>query len=271
MCWVMPPASVSTTADSRIASRRVVLPWSTWPMIVTTGGRSLSSSAESSKVTSSASSSAAWLDRDLTLELAADQLDGLVAQRLRDLHHLVRRHQERDDLRRRDAELLGEVLDGDPGWDLDGTGRHLRLAALLLARCAPFAPLARTAAGLRVDHDTAAAARRCPTLWAGMAAGLAGVRLGGGGLLAVDAPRLVVVDDVGHGPLGGGLGRSLSRGVGRGLLGLLGLLRFDRLLRHYVNPSTRPSGRSNRTCSARSAGRVSEHFSLLARAPRRPA
>ena len=61
MCWVMPPASVSTTADSRMASSSVVLPWSTWPMIVTTGGRSLSTSAESSNVTSSTSSSAAWL------------------------------------------------------------------------------------------------------------------------------------------------------------------------------------------------------------------
>ena len=39
MCCVIPPASVSTTAVSRIASSSVVLPWSTWPMIVTTGGR----------------------------------------------------------------------------------------------------------------------------------------------------------------------------------------------------------------------------------------
>ena len=60
MCWVMPPASVSTTADSRMASRSVVLPWSTWPMMVTTGGRDWSESGSSSNVTSSASSSAAW-------------------------------------------------------------------------------------------------------------------------------------------------------------------------------------------------------------------
>ena len=39
MCCVIPPASVSTTDASRIASRSVVFPWSTWPMIVTTGGR----------------------------------------------------------------------------------------------------------------------------------------------------------------------------------------------------------------------------------------
>src|ERR671935_152989 len=62
MCWVIPPASVATTADSRIASRSVVLPWSTCPMMVTTGGRACSDSGASSNVTSSASSSAAcWI------------------------------------------------------------------------------------------------------------------------------------------------------------------------------------------------------------------
>ena len=177
MCWVMPPASVSTTADSRMASSSVVLPWSTWPMIVTTGGRSLSVVGGVLERDLLGLLVGRVADRDLALELAADQLDGLVAQRLRDLHHLAGRHHERDDLRRRDAELLGEVLDGDPGRDLDGTGRRLRLAALLLARCAALAALARTAAGLGVDHDPAAATRRRPPLRAGMAAGLAGVRL----------------------------------------------------------------------------------------------
>ena len=59
MCWVMPPASPAATSVSRIASSSEVLPWSTWPMIVTTGGRSASSSSESSKAGSSGSSSAA--------------------------------------------------------------------------------------------------------------------------------------------------------------------------------------------------------------------
>ena len=40
MCWVIPPASPAATSVSRIASSSEVLPWSTWPMIVTTGGRS---------------------------------------------------------------------------------------------------------------------------------------------------------------------------------------------------------------------------------------
>src|SRR5438876_192879 len=35
----MPPASPAATSVDRIASSSDVLPWSTWPMIVTTGGR----------------------------------------------------------------------------------------------------------------------------------------------------------------------------------------------------------------------------------------
>ena len=61
MCCVIPPASVSTTDASRIASRSVVLPWSTWPMIVTTGGRGARSSSASSNAAGSSSSSAACL------------------------------------------------------------------------------------------------------------------------------------------------------------------------------------------------------------------
>ncbi len=61
MCCVIPPASVSTTAVWRIASSRDVLPWSTWPMIVTTGGRAVRSASASSKISGSSSSSAACL------------------------------------------------------------------------------------------------------------------------------------------------------------------------------------------------------------------
>ena len=60
MCWVMPPASPSATSVSRTASSSEVLPWSTWPMIVTTGARSWSSSAASSNSGSASASSAAW-------------------------------------------------------------------------------------------------------------------------------------------------------------------------------------------------------------------
>ncbi len=37
----MPPASPETTLVSRMASSSDVLPWSTWPMMVTTGGARL--------------------------------------------------------------------------------------------------------------------------------------------------------------------------------------------------------------------------------------
>jgi hypothetical protein len=39
MCCVMPPASPAATLVWRIASRSEVLPWSTWPITVTTGAR----------------------------------------------------------------------------------------------------------------------------------------------------------------------------------------------------------------------------------------
>ena len=60
MCWVMPPASPETTLVLRIASSSEVLPWSTWPMMVTTGGRGCrlpASSPEARLMTSSTSDS----------------------------------------------------------------------------------------------------------------------------------------------------------------------------------------------------------------------
>ena len=62
MCCVMPPASPAATSVSRMASSSDVFPWSTWPMMVITGGRSISSSSVSSKAGSSSTSSAAeWI------------------------------------------------------------------------------------------------------------------------------------------------------------------------------------------------------------------
>ena len=57
MCCVMPPASPAATWVSRIASSSEVLPWSTWPMMVTTGARSTRSSAASLNTGSAISSS----------------------------------------------------------------------------------------------------------------------------------------------------------------------------------------------------------------------
>ena len=61
MCWVIPPASPATTSVERMRSSRSVLPWSTWPITVTTGGRgrwsASSSSSSSSKYRASNSAS----------------------------------------------------------------------------------------------------------------------------------------------------------------------------------------------------------------------
>src|SRR5882672_8094706 len=60
MTCVMPPTSVSTILVERILSSSEVLPWSTWPMMVTTGGRgcSLAGSSTVSNRPSSTSDSA---------------------------------------------------------------------------------------------------------------------------------------------------------------------------------------------------------------------
>mmetsp|Transcript_20521 Transcript_20521/g.69558 ORF Transcript_20521/g.69558 Transcript_20521/m.69558 type:complete len:299 (-) Transcript_20521:684-1580(-) len=47
MACVMPPCSPAATRVDRSASRSDVLPWSTWPMIVTTGARGMRSASSS--------------------------------------------------------------------------------------------------------------------------------------------------------------------------------------------------------------------------------
>ena len=56
MCCVMPPASPAATPVWRMASSSDVLPWSTWPMTVTTGGRVFRSSSRSWYTTAYSSS-----------------------------------------------------------------------------------------------------------------------------------------------------------------------------------------------------------------------
>src|SRR5512143_2630689 len=64
MCWVMPPASPATTFVLRMWSSSEVLPWSTCPITVTTGGRGRSVSARSAGCSGAAiaysSSFTAW-------------------------------------------------------------------------------------------------------------------------------------------------------------------------------------------------------------------
>ena len=58
MCWVMPPASPAATSEDRMASSSDVLPWSTWPITVTTGARGASSAGSSATSNRPSSTSA---------------------------------------------------------------------------------------------------------------------------------------------------------------------------------------------------------------------
>ena len=84
----MPPASPETTLVLRMASSSEVLPWSTWPMMVTTGGRGCE------VVVHVAGVEEALLDvgfgdaLDRVAELFGDQLGGVGVDHVRDLVHL---------------------------------------------------------------------------------------------------------------------------------------------------------------------------------------
>ena len=182
MCWVMPPASPAATSVSRIASSSEVLPWSTWPMIVTTGGARLELLVGVLELRLVARLVGGVDDLDLLVELVGEDLDRVVGQRLRERGHLAQAHQLLDDLRDRDAEVLGDVLDRRAGVDPDDVGLQRRdvLRGRLLVGCRDgggrrgaaggamraAGPAAGTAAGpagpaargLRVDHDAAHAA-----------------------------------------------------------------------------------------------------------------
>ena len=157
MCWVIPPASPAATSVSRIASSSEVLPWSTWPMIVTTGARSTRSSSASSNTGSAIVLVLGVDDLHLLAELGGQHLDRLVRQRLGERLHLAQRHQLLHHLGHRDVEVLGDVLDGRAGVDLDRArvgdrrARGPRLGLLVVdAAPAPAAALAaRRLVGLR--------------------------------------------------------------------------------------------------------------------------
>ena len=122
MCWVMPPASPAATSVSRIASSSDVLPWSTWPMIVTTGGRSTSVLVGVVEDRLGDRLVLGVDDLDVLAELGREHLDRLVGQRLGQRLHLAERHQLLHDLGHRDVEVLGDVLDRRAGVDPDRVG-----------------------------------------------------------------------------------------------------------------------------------------------------
>ena len=190
MCWVMPPRSPAATVVERIASSRLVLPWSTWPMTVTIGARSTrlaSSSASSSQSCSFAASAGAPLPSssssprgdggllgDLVAQLLGDQRRGVAVDELVDGREDAALDQLADDVGRAGAEEVGELLDGDRARqldraalgrvdDLDRAGRERAGATRGLPRAASAAGAAPTSshwALLRGDRCSGRRGRR---------------------------------------------------------------------------------------------------------------
>ena len=112
MCWVMPPASPPTTLVERMASSSEVLPWSTWPMMVTTGARGV----QRRRIVGGVEQ--AFLDvgfgdaLDGVAEFLGDELGGVGVDHVVDLHHLALLHQDLDDVDARARPCGWRV----PGW-----------------------------------------------------------------------------------------------------------------------------------------------------------
>ena len=137
MCWVMPPASPDWTLAPRIASSSEVLPWSTWPMMVTTGGRALS--------VSGASTSLGRVDVDVALadaldavaELGDQQLGGVLVDGLGERDRRAHLEQRLDEVGAALGHAVGELLDRDRLGDDDvadllGRRAGLHVVALFL-------------------------------------------------------------------------------------------------------------------------------------------
>ena len=127
MCWVMPPCSPPTTLVLRIVSSSVVLPWSTWPMTVTTGGRGRSDASSSSYSGTGAWPAAVAPRRQSSrvgLELLCDEIERLWRYRKGGGNHLAHLEQRLDHIARLDPDPLGEQGGRHLGWHLDGTGLH---------------------------------------------------------------------------------------------------------------------------------------------------
>ena len=134
MCWVMPPASPATTLALRMRSSSLVLPWSTWPMTVMTGGRTRPRLVR--VVVDIVIDQEELLELDLLLlagvheadlrpDLGGEQLDHVVVEGLRGRDHLALLHEEADDVGRRAVHLGTELLGRGGPLDHDlalGTG-----------------------------------------------------------------------------------------------------------------------------------------------------
>ena len=125
MCWVIPPASPATTLVSRMRSSRRVLPWSTWPMTVTTGGRGRSRSLVLLLVVEVLGLQLGFLflagvdQADGGVQLGGEQLDHVVGERLGGRDHLALLEEEAHHVGARAVELRTQLLGGRTPLDDD--------------------------------------------------------------------------------------------------------------------------------------------------------
>ena len=169
MCCVMPPASPLATRVRRIESSSDVLPWSTWPITVTTGGRGSAVDARAPRDSASSASGSSSL---AGLRLVPHFLDqdhrGFLVEHLVDRDHLAQLHQRLDDLGGLHRHLVREIGDGDRlgnrDFADDRPGRAARRAfAAFLVVATRAADLGLAPAGRRgAAGDVAAQLERAP-------------------------------------------------------------------------------------------------------------
>ena len=235
----MPPASPLATRVRRIVSSSDVLPWSTWPITVTTGGRGSSFAAVRLLRFGEQRIRIVELRR---LRLVAHFLDHdhrrLLVEHLVDRHHRAELHQRLDDLGGLHRHLVRELGDGDRLRNRDVADDRAaqrprrRLAAFLVvtARRRPSAAASRSRPAPPVTSPRSLSARRrAASSWnTGPALFLAGVRACSPGLAAgrCSVPSVGAFARGRRRRLRGGLPRpsaasaaAAACGVGRGLRG----------------------------------------------------
>ena len=198
----MPPASPAATSVERSASSSEVLPWSTWPMTVTTGGRGHQFRLG---VDGALQAHLHVGFRDAARAVAEflhHQFGGVGIQRLRDGRHDAELHQRLDHLAGARGHAVGEFLHRDGVRQNDvAHDLHLIGAQPLQFCLAAFALALAAHRGQRADAFVLALDRRLHVDAAGAAARI-GALLGDDGLRlarhhdaagAADRPRLVLL------------------------------------------------------------------------------
>ena len=131
MCWVMPPASPAATSVERMASSSDVLPWSTWPMMVTTGGARQQARRIVGRVEHALFDVRLGDAAHGVAEFLGDELGGVGVDRIGDLRHVALLHQDADHVDGALGHAVGQFLDGDRFRDRHFAGDlFLRLVAM---------------------------------------------------------------------------------------------------------------------------------------------